>query len=75
MQISPDGKTLAFLAPSDKDVLNVWLRPAKGSGQARMLTNDTHRGIRQFLWAEDSQNVLYLQVSRLQTGQSCLHGS
>ena len=61
MQISPDAKSLAYLAPSDKDVLNVWLRPAKG-GEGRMITNDAHRGIRHFLWAEDSQCILYIQV-------------
>lgn len=59
--VSPDGKTLAFLAPSeDKDVLNVWVRPVDGD-KARMVTNDELRGIRQFSWSEDSQYVMYLQ--------------
>ncbi len=45
-QISPDGKMLAYLAPSvDKDVLNVWVRSVDAD-DARMVTNDQLRGIR-----------------------------
>jgi len=63
--VSPDGKTLAWIAPSkENDVLNVWVRSlgAECKGD-RMVTSDAHRGIRIFLWAEDSQSILYLQVS------------
>ena len=63
-QISPDGKSLAYLAPSDQDILNVWLKPATG-GEGRIVTNDTDRGIRQFIWSEDSQCILYIQVHTL----------
>lgn len=46
-QVSPDGKQLAFLAPSkDKDVLNVWVRPV-GEDKPKMVTKDELRGIRQ----------------------------
>ena len=45
VQISPDGKLLAYLAPSEKDVLNVWIRSI-ATDDARMVTNDTVRGIR-----------------------------
>ena len=46
LQISPDGKLLAYLAPSeDKDVLNVWVRSVD-TDDARMVTNDQLRGIR-----------------------------
>ena len=46
MQLSPDGKSLAFLAPSkDKDVLNVWVRPIDNE-EAGMVTKDELRGIR-----------------------------
>jgi len=45
-QVSPDGKSLAFLAPSeDKDVLNVWVRPIN-SEKAKIVTKDELRGIR-----------------------------
>lgn len=59
--VSPNGKSLAFLAPSeDKDVLNVWVRSVD-SDQAKMVTKDELRGIRQFSWTEDSQYIMYLQ--------------
>ncbi|KAK9817826.1 hypothetical protein WJX72_002773 [[Myrmecia] bisecta] len=59
-KISPDGKTIAYIAPSDKDVLNVWTRSVAGSDD-RMVTNDTHRGIRQYFWSEDGKYIMYLQ--------------
>lgn len=45
LQISPDGTLLAYLAPSDADVLNVWVRSV-AVDDARMVTNDSVRGIR-----------------------------
>lgn len=59
-QISPDGNRLAFLAPSDKGVLNVWVRTI-GKEDDVQVTADTYRGIRNFFWAEDSGRLLYLQ--------------
>jgi len=67
--LSPDGTMLAWLAPRD-GVLNVWVAPANdGSGDgdgidwaaARVVTDDTDRGIRQFAWAHDGRHLLYLQ--------------
>jgi dipeptidyl aminopeptidase/acylaminoacyl peptidase len=66
-RISPDGTQLAWLAPSD-GVLNVWVAPANtGQGEgidwsaARVVTDDTDRGIRMFAWAHDGRHLLYLQ--------------
>ncbi len=59
-RISPDGARLAYLAPSDKGVLNVWVRTIGQSDDAQV-TNDTHRGIRIHFWAEDGQRIFYLQ--------------
>ncbi len=66
-RISPDGTQLAWIAPSD-GVLNVWVAPAKaGRGEgidwsaARVVTDDTDRGIRMFAWAHDGRHLLYLQ--------------
>lgn len=59
-QISPDGNRLAFLAPSDKGVLNVWVRTI-GKEDDAQVTGDTYRGIRNFFWAEDSGRLLYIQ--------------
>ncbi|MFN7967203.1 MAG: S9 family peptidase [Acidobacteriota bacterium] len=61
-RLSPDGRSLAFLAPSPSGVLNVWQGPADGQ-EFRQVTNDTYRGIRSYFWAEDSRHLLYLQDS------------
>jgi dipeptidyl aminopeptidase/acylaminoacyl peptidase len=63
--ISPDGTQLAWIAPSD-GVLNVWLAPVSVEAgvdltAARVITDDTDRGIRQFGWAHDGRHLLYLQ--------------
>jgi Tol biopolymer transport system component len=66
-RISPDGTQLAWIAPSN-GVLNVWVAPA-GPGQgdgigwsaARVVTDDTDRGIRMFAWAHDGRHLVYLQ--------------
>jgi dipeptidyl aminopeptidase/acylaminoacyl peptidase len=57
-KISPDGKRWAYLAP-DEGVLNVWTGPE--GGEAKPLTKDRGRGIRNFLWAEDERSILYVQ--------------
>jgi dipeptidyl aminopeptidase/acylaminoacyl peptidase len=64
-RLSPDGSQLAWIAPQ-AGVLNVWLapvRPGEGVewGAARVVTDDTDRGIRQFAWAHDGRHLLYLQ--------------
>ena len=58
-KISPNGKHMAFLAP-DEGVLNIWLGPASG-GDAKPITKDRGRGIRNYFWAEDERSVLYIQ--------------
>ncbi len=62
-KLSPDGKYLAFLAPSEKGVLNVFVRNTsdENNDAARMVTNDESRGIRQYRWAPDGETILYLQ--------------
>jgi len=60
--LSPDGRYLAHLAPSAEKVMNVWVREtAAGAADARMITADVSRGIRQAFWGQDSATVLYLQ--------------
>jgi dipeptidyl aminopeptidase/acylaminoacyl peptidase len=60
LQISPDGKQLSWLAPKD-GVLNVWVAPAGKMDQARAVTADTARPIRQYFWAYTNKQILYLQ--------------
>jgi dipeptidyl aminopeptidase/acylaminoacyl peptidase len=59
-KISPDGTRLSYLAPSDKGVLNVWVRTI-GKADDAQVTNDTYRGIRIHFWAEDGKHLMYLQ--------------
>jgi dipeptidyl aminopeptidase/acylaminoacyl peptidase len=59
-RISPDGTNLAFLAPSDKGVMNVWIQPLDGA-EAGQLTREDHRGIKTFYWTAEGGGILYLQ--------------
>jgi dipeptidyl aminopeptidase/acylaminoacyl peptidase len=64
-QLSPDGSSLAWIAPRD-GVLNLWVAPiGVESGvdwtAARPVTEDKDRGIRSFGWARDGRHVLYVQ--------------
>ena len=61
-QLSPDGEYLAYLAPDDRDVLQVWLR-TPGREDDRVITADRKRGIRMFLWTYDGRQLAYLQDS------------
>src|SRR5262249_8046861 len=58
--ISPDGTQLAYLAPDDKGVLNVWIRTI-GKDDYRCITADKIRGVRNVAWQEDGKHVLYMQ--------------
>lgn len=61
-QISPDGKHLAYIAPTE-GVLNLCLRDLNTpeNAQDRVLTDDRDRGIRSYFWAGDSKHLLYVQ--------------
>jgi len=62
-KLSPDGKYLAYLAPNDNGVLNVFVRNTadENNDDAIMVTDDTSRGIRVYRWAPDGETILYLQ--------------
>jgi dipeptidyl aminopeptidase/acylaminoacyl peptidase len=59
-RVSPNGKILAYLAPDDKGVLNVWVRTL-GQEDDQIVTADKKRGIRFFAWQQDSAHILYVQ--------------
>ena len=59
-RLSPDGRYISFLAPKD-GILNIWLAPYGKLNDAKPITNDRKRGIRQHYWAEDGHHVLFLQ--------------
>ena len=56
--ISPDGRTLAYLAPSDKGVANIWVEDLTTHSK-RIVTQDQHRGIGAYQWAYNSTHLLY----------------
>lgn len=61
-KLAPDGKQIAWLAPDDKNVLQVWVQTVGGT-DAKMITADKKRGIRIYEWAGDNKTLLYLQDS------------
>lgn len=61
-RLSPNGHYLAYLAPNEKQVLNVWVRNLLNPQEAdRVVTIDNKRGIQQFIWQQDSRHILYIQ--------------
>ena len=60
LQISPDGKHLAWLAPVE-GVLNVFVAPASDIGQGRAITQDRARGIRQYFWSYTPGTLVFLR--------------
>ena len=59
-RISPDGQYVSWLAP-DKGVMNVWVASADSPDAARVVTEDTYRGISIYFWAPNSKYVYYIQ--------------
>ena len=60
--ISPVGTQLSYLAPSEEGVMNIWVRNLGEDGVIQV-TQDKRRGIHDYLWAPDSQHLIYLQDS------------
>ena len=58
-KISPDGKTLSWIAPRD-GVLNIWIAPAANPAAARALTTEKVRPIREYYWSPDSSRILFI---------------
>jgi dipeptidyl aminopeptidase/acylaminoacyl peptidase len=60
-QISPDGRKLAYVAPSHDGVLNIWVRSLISGKDDQIITHDTHRGIRDYMWLFDNEHIIYKQ--------------
>jgi len=58
-QLSPDGASLAYLAP-DGGAMNIWVKTV-GKDDDRVITDDRHRGIRAYFWAPNGEQILYIQ--------------
>ncbi|NWH09517.1 MAG: S9 family peptidase [Alphaproteobacteria bacterium] len=61
-RISPDGKTLAWLAPKD-GVMNIWVAPIDDLAAAKAITDEKIRPIRQMFFSPDSSMVLFINDS------------
>ncbi|MEN8236551.1 MAG: S9 family peptidase [Pseudomonadota bacterium] len=60
VRLSPDGQHISFIAPYE-GILNVWVGPRGDWSQAKPVTFDKNRGIRNHFWTYESGFVLYLQ--------------
>jgi hypothetical protein len=58
--LSPDGKLLAYLAPRD-GVMNVWVAKLGDLADARPVTAEKTRPLREFFFSPDGSKILYLQ--------------
>ncbi|EGO96647.1 MULTISPECIES: S9 family peptidase [unclassified Acidiphilium] len=59
-QISPDGGTIAFLAPRN-GVMNLFVAPRGRIDAARPLTDERRRGIPGYAWAHDGRHLLVVK--------------
>lgn len=59
-QLSPDGTRIAWVAPDDKNVQQVWVQTI-GQADTRCVTDDRKRGIRDYFWCEDDKTLIYLK--------------
>jgi len=61
VRVSPDGQTLAFLAPID-GVRNLWVTPVADLAAARPVTRATDRNLAAyFRWAHTNRHLIYFQ--------------
>src|SRR5579864_796 len=58
LTVSPDGKSIAYTAPSPEGVANVWVEDL-ATHKKRMVTRAGHRGIGDYRWAYDNNHLLY----------------
>ncbi|MGL5082028.1 MAG: alpha/beta hydrolase family protein [Microcoleaceae cyanobacterium] len=58
--LSNSGELLAYIAPDESNVLQVWLQTV-GQADSRKLTADRKRGIRAFFWTYNPELLIYAQ--------------
>ncbi len=59
-RISPDGKWVSWMAPWE-GVMNLFIAPADDPDNPRRMTSVKDRPIPTYLWAPDSQTLLYIR--------------
>jgi len=60
VRVSPDGKHIAFLAPS-LGVLNLWIAPLSDVTKARALTQVSDRSIGFIAWLYDNRHIVFFR--------------
>ncbi|KKP29472.1 MAG: Peptidase S9 prolyl oligopeptidase active site domain protein [candidate division TM6 bacterium GW2011_GWF2_30_66] len=61
LKISPDGKKLSYLAPTNGDGMrNIWVKTI-GQDDDRAITIQKERDIVQYIWAFDNEHLFYIQ--------------
>lgn len=58
LTVSPNGKSIAYTAPSEQGVANVWMEEL-ATHKKRMVTRASQRGIGEYKWAYDNNHLLY----------------
>ncbi len=58
VRMSGDGEYISYLAPLD-GVLNIFIAPTSDPLDARAITDDRERGIRNYSWAKNNSNIIY----------------
>ena len=58
LTISPDGKMLAYTAPSEKGVANLWVEDL-ATHKKRMVSHFKERGVFEYQWTFDSNHLIY----------------
>jgi dipeptidyl aminopeptidase/acylaminoacyl peptidase len=59
--LSPDGKTISYLAPWESR-MNIWVRPT-GGGEAKRVSSEKERDIREYFW-KGNDFLLYAQDTK-----------
>lgn len=60
--LSPDGRLLSFIKPSEAGIPNVWVRTV-GAKDDRMVTAEKKIGVQLYQWSGDGRFILYLRDS------------
>ncbi len=60
VQLSHDGKYISYLAPHN-GVLNIYVAKIDKPELGEVITNDTKRGIRQYFWSYNNEQIVYMQ--------------
>ncbi|MEO2005790.1 MAG: S9 family peptidase [Candidatus Poribacteria bacterium] len=61
-RLSPDGRLLAYRAPDDNGVMQLWVRSLR-EGDDRIVSSEPKRGVPFYFWPYDGRHLIYGQDS------------